>query len=246
MVCAQGAVQRRWYKGCRGAAEDHSGLRQGRHTARRAQAVGTDRPGRCSLMPEEDETLFRILGYDGATQTFTPTAPFMIEPNSVVRKVLSGAGVDADVFYRHMLSQPIPSAPIVDTQELFARCKAAGLHVAVLTADDRDSTLNFLEQQCVKPDGLLCGDDGRGHKPSSEPLLALASDLNVCPASMVMVGDSTHDLNCGKAAGALTVGVLSGVGGHEELRDADVLLGSVAEIDCNMLASWVIGNGTNG
>ena len=196
----------------------------------------------CSLMPEEDEVLFRLLGYDSATGTFTPTAPFMIEPNSVVYANLQDAGIDADVFFAHLWAQPTPSAPIMDTQVLFARCRTAGLHVGVLTSDDRQSALNFLEQEGVKADAIVCGDDGRGQKPSAEPLLALASDLNVDAASMVMVGDSTHDIDCGKAAGALTVGVLTGVGGHSELGSADMLLRSVADIDHAMLADWASGS----
>lgn len=169
--------------------------------------------GACSLMPEDNETLFKLLGYDSATKTFTPTSSFMIEPNSVVYSKLCAAGIDAEVFYKKLWAQPTPSAPITDTRALFARCKQAGLFVGVLTSDDRQSALKFLEQQNVEPDALVCGDDRRGHKPSAEPLRALAADLNVDPASIVMVGDSTHDVNCGKAAGALTVAVLSGVGG---------------------------------
>lgn len=198
--------------------------------------------GACSLMPEDNETLFQLLGYDSTMETFTPTAAFMIEPNSVVHKMVREAGIDADVFFSHLRAQPTPFAPITDTRALFARCKTAGLYVGVLTSDDRQSTLEFLEQQGVEPDALVCGDDGRGHKPSAEPLLALASDLNVSPASMVMVGDSTHDVDCGKAAGAWTVGVLTGVSGRKELVCADVLLGSVAEIDCGTVANWVSGN----
>jgi phosphoglycolate phosphatase-like HAD superfamily hydrolase len=126
-------------------------------------------------MQEPDDALFQLLGYDSATESFTPTSIFLIEPNSIVHKRLCDAGVDADLFYERVCAQPTPSAPIVNCEELFARCRAAGLHVAVLTSDDRQSTLNFLEQERVEPDALHCGDDGRGHKPSAEPLLALAS-----------------------------------------------------------------------
>lgn len=129
----------------------------------------------CHLMQEPDDALFQLLGYDSATESFTPTSIFLIEPNSIVHKRLCDAGVDADLFYERVCPQPTPSAPIVNCEELFARCRAAGLHVAVLTSDDRQSTLNFLEQERVEPDALHCGDDGRGHKPSAEPLLALAS-----------------------------------------------------------------------
>ena len=192
-------------------------------------------------MPEDDEILFKLLGYDSATETFTPTSPFMIEPNSVVHKQLCDASVNADLYYELMWAQPTPSAPIMDTQELFARCWVAGLRVGVLTSDDHQSTLKFLEQESVEPDALHCGDDGHGHKPSTKPLLALASDLGVSPASMVMVGDSTHDLDCGKAVGALVVGVLTRVAGWVDLGSVDLLLGSVVDIDSTLLADWVAG-----
>ena len=195
--------------------------------------------GACSLMPEDDEALFCLLGFDGTTNRFTPTAPFMIEPNSAVHSLLRGAGVDADQFFEHVQAQPLtPATPIVDTRALFARCRAAGLRVAVLSSDDRDSVQAFLAQEEVEPDALHCGDDGRGHKPSAEPLLALAADLDVTPGSMVMVGDSTHDLDCAFEAGAVAVGVLTGVAGRAELGNADVLLESVADIDESLLAEW--------
>ena len=84
--------------------------------------------------------------------------------------------------------------PLVDIAQLFADTRAAGLAVAVLTADDRDSTERFLAEVGVQPDAMVCGNDGRGAKPSADPLLAIASDLSVPPSSLVMVGDSSHDV----------------------------------------------------
>ena len=51
-----------------------------------------------------------------------------------------------------------------------------------------------------------------------------------------MVGDSTHDLDAGKAAGMVTIGVLTGPAPREELAPfADVVLDSIAEIP-----SWLL------
>ena len=45
-----------------------------------------------------------------------------------------------------------------------------------------------------------------------------------------MVGDSTHDVRRGLAAGAPTLGVLTGVGSATDLHEADVLLPSVRDM----------------
>ena len=46
-----------------------------------------------------------------------------------------------------------------------------------------------------------------------------------------MVGDSTHDLSAGRAAGMRTVGVLTGVAQAEVLEPfADVILPSIADL----------------
>ena len=48
-------------------------------------------------------------------------------------------------------------------------------------------------------------------------LLAFADAVGIAPARIVMVGDSTHDLHAGRAAGMQTVGVLTGLAGAETL-----------------------------
>ena len=50
----------------------------------------------------------------------------------------------------------------------------------------------------VKVDAAVCGDDGRGSKPSADPLVALAQDLDLPVQSLCIVGDSiSHDIACG-------------------------------------------------
>ena len=42
--------------------------------------------------------------------------------------------------------------------------------------------------------------------------------MNVHPHQAVTVGDSPLDIRAGKESGALTVGVLSGIGSHDKLE----------------------------
>jgi phosphoglycolate phosphatase len=50
-------------------------------------------------------------------------------------------------------------------------------------------------------DAVVAADDGFGHKPAPEPLLACVAALGVPASSTVYVGDSAIDLETGRAAG---------------------------------------------
>ena len=53
-------------------------------------------------------------------------------------------------------------------------------------------------------------DDTTRHKPDPEPLLLAASRAGVPPSDVLYVGDSTHDIIAGRAAGMRTVAALWG------------------------------------
>ena len=69
-------------------------------------------------------------------------------------------------------------------------------------------------------------------KPHPQPIIWTADQLGVPPQSLLMVGDTTVDIHAGRAAGAQTVGVLSGFGEQEELEEAgaDLLLERVLDL----------------
>jgi phosphoglycolate phosphatase len=54
-------------------------------------------------------------------------------------------------------------------------------------------------------------------KPSPEALIQCGEALNLELCDCLIVGDSVNDVRAGKAAGARTVAVLSGLYTHEEL-----------------------------
>lgn len=68
-------------------------------------------------------------------------------------------------------------------------------------------------------------DDTARHKPNPEPLLPALEKLQVAPQHAVYVGDSRHDMQAGRAAGARTVAALWGpVPRNEvELENPDAL-----------------------
>ncbi len=71
-------------------------------------------------------------------------------------------------------------------------------------------------------------------KPHPQPILHAADRLGVHPRHVVMVGDTAADVQSAQAAGALAVGVLCGFGDRADLRRADLVLPSTAD-----LAAWL-------
>lgn len=73
---------------------------------------------------------------------------------------------------------------------------------------------------------VLGGDAVEHRKPHPGPIRAALEGMAVPSEAAVMVGDGTQDMAAGKAAGVLTVGVLTGVEPREVLaaNGADVIL----------------------
>jgi phosphoglycolate phosphatase len=61
-----------------------------------------------------------------------------------------------------------------------------------------------------------CADEGEP-KPHPWMLLDLGDELGVSPQSMLMVGDTTHDLGMARAAGANAIGVSYGAHPRDQL-----------------------------
>ncbi|MEL7013970.1 MAG: HAD family hydrolase, partial [Pseudomonadota bacterium] len=80
-------------------------------------------------------------------------------------------------------------------------------------------------------DMIIGYDSGYGAKPSPDPLLAFAHETELRPERIAMVGDSTHDLIAGRAAGMQTIGVLTGGASAATLAPyADVVLPDIGHI----------------
>ena len=75
-------------------------------------------------------------------------------------------------------------------------------------------------------------DSGFGAKPAPDPVLAFAAFAGVAPSEVAVVGDTVHDLEAARAAGATAVAVMSGPTPRERLEPhADVVLPSIAKLE---------------
>lgn len=108
-----------------------------------------------------------------------------------------------------------------------------GYLLAIVSADDTASMDLFIDKYNIRAyfDKIITSDSTDYHKPQKELLQLIMDDLNVVKEDAMMVGDTEMDVELGQngEVGKI-VGVLSGSGDQQDLRNAHVVLGSVAEM----------------
>ncbi|CAI4051645.1 hypothetical protein SKDZ_15G2770 [Saccharomyces kudriavzevii ZP591] len=80
----------------------------------------------------------------------------------------------------------------------------------------------FIQSEFSKFDYIMTR-DFRPTKPLPDPLLHIASKLNIRPLEMIMVGDSYDDMKSGRSAGCLTVLLKNHVNGHLLLEHKELV-----------------------
>ena len=112
-----------------------------------------------------------------------------------------------------------------------------GLKIGLVTSTQR----KYLEtkMQPLKVSGadtlfevIITSDDVEKRKPAPDPLIACARQLDMKPGNCVYIGDTTTDIKAGKAAGMLTIGVLTGFDEYEalETEDPDAIIENVQHL----------------
>ena len=127
--------------------------------------------------------------------------------------------------YRHHYLARDAEIPLFEgARELLDELADAGYLLAVATGKtrvglDRALAANGLHRRfhCTR-----CADEGRP-KPHPDMLLHLIDTLGTTPARTLMIGDTTHDLEVARAAGAASVAVAYGAHESEGLAAAGPL-----------------------
>ena len=118
----------------------------------------------------------------------------------------------------HYLAREAELSLFPGARELIAGLQGAGVLLAIATGKsqrglqralaDAGLTAQFAATRCA---------DQTHPKPHPAMLLELAEELMVAPRRMLMVGDTTHDLQMAAAADAAAVGLTQGAHPHEQL-----------------------------
>ncbi|SIT83508.1 phosphoglycolate phosphatase [Yoonia rosea] len=178
-----------------------------------------------------------VLGYDVPAATFRPESLVIAstagEVAEVIRSVLPDLDADALLSRMNAAAAAVTQVEAVPLQSYFAGLRELGLRLGIATNDAEAPARAHLARAGVTQhfDFIAGYDSGHGGKPAPGQLLAFCAETGLGAENCLMVGDSTHDLHAGRAAGMRTIGVLTGPAPREELSPlADVVLSSIGDI----------------
>lgn len=158
----------------------------------------------------------QTIEFDLTKRAFLPTSPIIAGTNREAAELVASALPKPDIDYVETYlaeaATQAPLAPVVPLGPLLTELREIGLKLGVMTNDTEQGAHAHLNEANVLElfDFVAGHDSGFGAKPDPDPLLAFAHKQRLDPQTVVMVGDSTHDLIAGRRAGMQTIGVLTG------------------------------------
>lgn len=178
-----------------------------------------------------------VMGFDLVLKKFNPTSPFIASSSGEVAALLHPYFPDRSkaelLAHLDAEAEKAPQAAAVPLAPLLSNLRARGIALGVATNDSEAPARAHLAQADAEElfDFIAGYDSGHGAKPAPGQLIAFTEHCNLDPAQTVMVGDSTHDLHAGRAAGMQTVAVLTGVASEDVLAPlADVVLPDIGHL----------------
>lgn len=180
--------------------------------------------------PARAAALARVLDFDRETMRFRPGSAVIAGTGAEVAALLlphlppQEGGLDGLIGRLAQAAETVPQVEAVPLAPLLARLRAAGLRLGVATNDHEATARRHLAAHLPALDFVAGFDSGWGGKPAPDMLLAFAAHVGLPPETVLMVGDSRHDLQAGRAAGMATLAVLTGVASAADLAPhADAL-----------------------
>ena len=177
------------------------------------------------------------LGYDLASGSFAKHSILIAGTNEQVTQALIEAlpGRDAVEVIRHLnlVAAESPQSQAVPLLPLLGELRGQGLRLGVATNDAEAPARAHLAAAGVTHlfDFIAGFDSGYGGKPAPGIARGFCAATGLVPQQVLMIGDSTHDLISGKAAGMTTIAVLTGIAEADELKPyADVILPDIGAL----------------
>lgn len=181
------------------------------------------------------------IGFDYAQRQFAPDSIVIAGTPGEVAEVLlphvPGHSLSSMLDLLNAEAEEAPQVEAVPLAPFLTGLRGQGLRLGVATNDAEAPARAHLDRAEVTHlfDFIAGFDSGFGGKPAPGQLFAFAEAVDLSVEEIVMVGDSTHDLQAGRAAGMACVGVLTGLAGRDVLAPhADAVFD-----DISALPAWI-------
>ena len=188
------------------------------------------------------------LHFDIATRRFRPTSPIiggatshygMAWARALGRDDYAALRAEIDALAAAQCLHTL--TPVGAPEEVLAALRAMGLRTGLATNDAEASARRHLAQlNLTQAMDFVAGyDSGHGAKPAPGMVEAFAREIGAETRQVALVGDTLHDLECARAAGAIAVAVLSGVATRDDLAPhADHVIADIGELPA-LVAGWM-------
>jgi phosphoglycolate phosphatase len=131
------------------------------------------------------------------------------------------------------------TTPIGDVHSLLTKLKAKGYILGLATNGSYALAIGHSNKLNITPlFDFICGyDSGFGRKPKGGMVHGFCAHVNVTPEEVAVIGDTLHDIHMAHDAGAVAIGVASGLTSHETLAaEADVMIEKLEDL------LWIYGS----
>ena len=183
------------------------------------------------------DRLAERLMFDYPARTFLPGSPIIASTSRELADIIHPmiTGWEKGLLLEHMVASAAEAhlVEVVDLPPLFAEFAAMGLKIGLATNDGEVAARAHLKRAGITRyfDMILGFDSGFGGKPLPGQCNAFAEAMDLAPSQIAMVGDSLHDLEAGRAAQMMTIGVLTGPASRGDLEPhADFVLNDIGEL----------------
>lgn len=119
-----------------------------------------------------------------------------------------------------------------DVLETLVELKKRGIILTIASSRSKASLTEYVRTLGLEGviSFVLGADDVKDGKPAPEAVNRTLEKFGFLPEEALVVGDTTFDIQMGKAAGTRTCGVTYGNGSRESLADADRLIDNFREL----------------
>lgn len=149
-----------------------------------------------------------------------------------------GCNVDVDLYastYRRLFNIFNTDGAVQlypNVKETLAELKDRGMTLTIASSRSNRSLTEYIVNLGLSDTitYILGADDVAEGKPNPEPVLKTLDELNLSADEVIVVGDTSFDIDMGRNAGTRTCGVTYGIGNTEGLSKADWLIDDFADI----------------